>query len=211
MPQAQEHREKGEYSLKSGSCTLLALGANLTSYAGAPEITLRAALELLKLKGAVIRAISEFYSTPAFPAGNGPEYVNAAASITVPWSAAQMLEICHEIEAEMGRTRTARWGQRTLDMDLIAMEDQVLPDRQTHKDWRDLPLDDQMSRIPGELILPHPRLQDRAFVLVPLADVAPDWIHPVLGLSVTQMRDALDPIDLATVRPLVASTQNNGL
>ncbi|MGC1503253.1 MAG: 2-amino-4-hydroxy-6-hydroxymethyldihydropteridine diphosphokinase [Sulfitobacter sp.] len=211
MPQAQDHGEKGEPPLKPTSFALLAFGANLTSPAGAPEMTLRAALELLKIKGAVIRAISAFYSTPAFPAGNGPDYVNAAAKITVPWSAAQMLEICHEIEAEMGRTRTARWGQRTLDMDLIAMEDQVLPDRQTHKDWRDLPLDDQMIRIPGELILPHPRLQDRAFVLVPLADVAPDWIHPVLGSSVTQMRDALDPADLATVRPLTTQMQNNDL
>jgi 2-amino-4-hydroxy-6-hydroxymethyldihydropteridine diphosphokinase len=211
MPQAQDHGEKSDSSLNSPSSMLLALGANLTSNVGAPEITLRAALELLKIHGAVIRAISEFYSTPAFPTGNGPDYVNAAARITAPWSAAQTLAICHEIEAELGRSRTVRWGQRTLDLDLLAAGDQVLPDLQTHARWSNLPLEGQMAQVPDALILPHPRLQDRAFVLVPLADVAPDWVHPVLGKSVLQMRDALNPADLAAVRPLAEVRQNNGL
>lgn len=211
MSQAQDHGEMRGEPLKSFTCLLLALGANLTSTIGAPEKTLRAALELLKLKGAAIRAISDFYTTPAFPAGNGPDYVNAAAVIYAPWGAAQMLDICHGIEAEMGRTRETRWGQRTLDLDLIAAGDLVLPDPQTHQKWRNLSPDAQRSQAPGELILPHPRLQDRAFVLVPLADVAPDWVHPVLGLTVLQMRDALDPVDLLAVRALPDRQENNGL
>ncbi|GAA6178258.1 2-amino-4-hydroxy-6-hydroxymethyldihydropteridine diphosphokinase [Sulfitobacter pacificus] len=211
MPQAQDHGEKSGSSLISHPCMLLALGANLTSNVGAPEITLRAALKLLKLNGATIRAKSALYSTPAFPAGNGPDYVNAAARISAPWDAAQALAVLHDIEAEFGRTRETRWGQRTLDLDLIAFGDQVLPDRQTYKEWRDLPADAQRTTVPQELILPHPRLQDRAFVLVPLADVAPDWVHPVLKLSVTEMRDALDPADLAAVRVLSEDVQNNGL
>lgn len=206
MPQAQDHGEKSDSSLNSPSSMLLALGANLTSNVGAPEITLRAALELLKIRGAVIRAISAFYSTPAFPAGNGPDYVNAAARISAPWTAAQALSICHEIEEELGRSRAVRWGQRTLDLDLIAAGDQVLPDPQTHARWRNLALEEQMEQVPQELILPHPRLHERAFVLVPLADVAPDWVHPVLGTTVLQMRDALDSADLAAVRPLPAET-----
>ena len=63
-----------------------------------------------------------------------------------------------------------------------------------------LALDDQMKHAPDQLVLPHPRLQDRAFVLVPLADIAPDWMHPVLGLSVLQMLDALPKEDKDSVR-----------
>ena len=181
---------------------LLALGSNLTSNAGSPAETLRAALHRLEKLGAAIRAVSTFYSTPAFPEGNGPDFVNAAAVIGAEWSAEQALAICHRIEAEMGREREVRWGQRTLDLDLIAYGDIVLPDAQTHAEWRNLAPDQQISRTPAEIILPHPRLQDRAFVLVPLADVAPDWKHPVLGLTVIQMRDALDPEDIKAVVPL---------
>ncbi|NNK15304.1 MAG: 2-amino-4-hydroxy-6-hydroxymethyldihydropteridine diphosphokinase [Sulfitobacter sp.] len=178
---------------------LLALGSNLTSSAGSPDETLRAALRSLEKHGAAIRAVSSFYSTPAFPAGNGPDFVNAAVDISADWSAQETLAICHQIEAEMGRQRAQRWGQRTLDLDLIAYGDVVLPDAQTHAEWRKLALDEQISRTPKELVLPHPRMQDRAFVLVPLADVAPDWKHPLLGQTVIQMRDALDPADIKAV------------
>lgn len=103
----------------------------------------------------------------------------------------------------MGRERGTRWGQRTLDLDLLAMGDLVLPDAQVYAHWRDLPLEDQARRAPEQLILPHPRLQDRAFVLVPLSDVAPDWRHPVLGRTVLEMRDALSPEALAEVRRIL--------
>ncbi len=69
---------------------------------------------------------------------------------------------------------------------------------------RALPPDLQRMRAPDDLILPHPRLQDRAFVLVPLADVAPEWVHPLTGLSVTAMRDRLPTADLADVVPIPA-------
>ena len=211
MPQPQVHGEKSDSSLKSTSNLLLALGANLTSSVGAPEITLRVALDLLKIKGAAIRCVSRFYNTPCYPKGNGPDYVNAAAKISAPWSAAEALAILHEIEAELGRERVVRWGQRTLDLDLIAFEDEVLPDLETHATWRNLPLEAQIDRTPDQLILPHPRMQDRAFVLVPMADVAADWVHPVLGRSVIEMRDAIDQEVLETVRPIGQSPLNNGL
>lgn len=181
---------------------ILALGANLRSPVGGPEGTIAASLEMLENEGAAIRVTSPFYSTPAFPAGNGPDYVNASVLVNAPWSADQALAICHKIEAEMGRERVQRWGQRSLDIDLIAIGQMVLPDADTQAIWRQLPLDAQMRKTPDQLILPHPRLQDRAFVLVPMADVAPDWVHPLLGRSVMQMRDALDPADLAAVKPL---------
>ncbi|MGY8791094.1 MAG: 2-amino-4-hydroxy-6-hydroxymethyldihydropteridine diphosphokinase, partial [Pseudomonadales bacterium] len=68
------------------------------------------------------------------------------------------------------RVRGERWGKRVLDADLIAFGTQVLPDLYTYKKWRDLPISDQMLQTPDQLILPHPRLQDRAFVLRPLMD-----------------------------------------
>lgn len=181
---------------------LVALGGNLTSVAGDPADTLRTALGILAKQGAVIRATSPFYHTPAFPAGNGPDYVNAAVSLDAEWSAAETLSVLHAIEAEMGRERIQRWGQRTLDLDLIAYGDLILPEPRIHEKWRNLPLEAQMDQTPGELVLPHPRMQERAFVLVPLADVAPDWIHPILGRSVQQLLDDLPQAQKDEVRAL---------
>ncbi len=200
MLQADNHGEKGGEPLKVIHSMLIALGSNLTSSVGPPEMTLNEAVLALEVKGAVIRKVSEFYRSPAFPEGNGPDYVNAAVKISAAWSPEEALEILHSIEADMGRERVQRWGQRTLDLDLIAHGDLVLPDLKTHQRWRELPLDQQIGMTPPILILPHPRMQDRAFVLVPLADVAPDWVHPVLGYSVKHLLEALPDADKSAVR-----------
>lgn len=148
--------------------------------------------------------VSRLYRTPCFPAGAGPDYVNAAFAADVPGDMAPdaILSLLHAVEAEMGRTRDTRWGMRTLDLDLIALGDAVLPDVATQDRWRDLAPDAQRITAPDRLILPHPRLQDRAFVLVPLADVAPDWCHPRLNLTVAQMLAALPAVDRDEVVPL---------
>ncbi|MEM9350205.1 MAG: 2-amino-4-hydroxy-6-hydroxymethyldihydropteridine diphosphokinase [Pseudomonadota bacterium] len=181
---------------------LVALGANLPSELGPPAETLRHALSIaIKYKCKLINC-GTFFSTPAFPAGNGPDFVNGAVALEGPGDPKEMIAILHEIEAELGRERTQRWGQRVIDLDLLAAGDQVLPDEATHAEWRGLSLDEQQSFTPDTLILPHPRLHERAFVLVPLAVVAPHWRHPILGKTVEEMRDALPKEDLASVTPM---------
>ncbi|MFO1202269.1 MAG: 2-amino-4-hydroxy-6-hydroxymethyldihydropteridine diphosphokinase [Tabrizicola sp.] len=187
-----------------GAPALVALGANLPFEGEPPEVTLRAALKALSAEGLAVLAVSRFFATPCFPAGAGPDYVNAAAVLDVPpeIDATSIMQRLHSVEAFFGRRREQRWGMRTLDLDLVALGDSVLPDVATQDAWRQLAPDEQARRAPERLILPHPRLQDRAFVLVPLADVAPDWLHPRLGLTVRQMLDALPAADREAVKPL---------
>lgn len=170
---------------------LIALGSNLGFDGEGPALVLDAAISALEQRGYVIRARSRYYNTPAFPAGAGPDFVNAVIAVSGPVDLQQVLADLHSVEAEMGRLREVRWGARTLDLDLIAAGAQVLPDLQTHQYWRELPLAVQKTTAPQELIVPHPRLSERAFVLVPLMDVAPDWCHPATGMTVGQMHDAL--------------------
>lgn len=146
--------------------------------------------------------MSRLFSTPCFPVGAGPDYVNAAALIETELTPEGLLRRMHEVEAMFGRQRVQRWGQRTLDLDLLAYGDLVLPDGATQDHWRVLALDQQTKDAPQQLILPHPRLQDRAFVLVPLAEIAPDWRHPRLGLTVRQMLSRLEMAEIDAVRPL---------
>jgi 2-amino-4-hydroxy-6-hydroxymethyldihydropteridine diphosphokinase len=187
-----------------GKQALLAFGGNLPLGESGPETTILASIRALGDEGLPPVRVSRLYRTPCFPAGAGPDYVNAAAVVT--WrnviDPAALLAVIHRIEAAFGRERLQRWGMRTLDIDLIAVGDSVLPDPATWQMWKDLPQMDQARRAPDRLILPHPRLQDRAFVLVPLTDVAPDWRHPVLGRTIREMCDALPPEALAEVVPL---------
>ena len=181
---------------------MLAIGGNLPSEIGDPIVTLKRAVLALTGVSSRVLQVSRFFKTPCFPAGAGPDFVNAALVVESDLDAEAMLTFLHEIEAEFGRTREKRWAGRTLDIDLIGGEDLVLPDRATYESWRDLSLDEQMREAPSQLILPHPRLQDRAFVLVPLNDVAADWIHPVSGLSVAEMLNNLPESDRKAVVPL---------
>lgn len=180
----------------------IALGANLPSRAGPPEATLAAALFRLSELGLGLRSVSQFWRTPAMPAGSGPDYVNACCIGHCKMQGAELLGLLHQVEAEFGRVREGRWQSRGIDLDLLAMGELILPDRETFARWQGLDRDAQQRETPGDLILPHPRIQDRGFVLIPLADIAPLWRHPVTGKTVREMLAALPEDEKAAISPL---------
>lgn len=119
-----------------------------------------------------IKRVSSLYATPAWPDPSDPPFVNAVAAVETGLSPKALLEALHAIEAGFGRKRDERNAPRTLDLDLLAYGRL----RQTDK---------------GGLILPHPRMESREFVLAPLCDIAPSWRHPVTGRSARALLDSL--------------------
>jgi 2-amino-4-hydroxy-6-hydroxymethyldihydropteridine diphosphokinase len=149
---------------------LIALGSNLPSRAGGSSQTLRAALAELAQNGVVPAQISAFYATPAWPDPADPSYVNAVAQVETILAPDALMARLHAVERKFGRERGLRNAPRTLDLDLL----------------------DYDGRIEGgPPVLPHPRIESRGFVLVPLADVAPSWKHPVSGRNVPALLGAL--------------------
>lgn len=164
---------------------LIALGANLPSHAGTPAENVRAALGVLERKGIRPVTISPLYASPAWPDPNDPEYVNGVASVETSLEPQALIVCLHEVESLFGRTRNEKNAPRPLDLDIL----------------------DYAGRIcAANPVLPHPRLQTRAFVLLPLRDVAPDWHHPVSGKSVSELIATLPQPDCDSVRPLGLQT-----
>ncbi|WP_338101525.1 2-amino-4-hydroxy-6-hydroxymethyldihydropteridine diphosphokinase [Pseudooceanicola onchidii] len=184
---------------------LVALGGNLPSNGLKSENLLQSVVEEVRRRLGPEVAMSHWYRTPAFPAGSGPDFVNGALSHASTLNPVDFLAELHGIEQHFGRIRQDRWGPRTVDLDLIASGNVILPDRATWQHWHDLPHARQTAETPDTLILPHPRMQDRGFVLVPLMDIAPDWRHPVLGRTIAEMHADLTEDDLAGVERLADS------
>lgn len=179
---------------------LLGIGANVDSKFGSPTETILQSIRELGEAGLLVKVVSRLFQTPAFPPSAGSDYVNVAVLCNSDKPAIEILAILHRIEDKHGRLRHRRWDARTLDIDLLAVGDQILPDLTIHQEWRDLPFEQQKIRVPEQLILPHPRLQDRSFVLVPLADIAPNWTHPILRQSVKEMLAALPDASMEGIR-----------
>ena len=154
---------------------LVALGSNLVSAEfETSDILLEAALNSLEKKGIKVQMRSSWYRSAPIPASDQPWFVNGVARVETALAPQALLAVLHEVEAEYGRVRSRRNESRTLDLDLLAYDDQVIEE-------------------PGGLVLPHPRLQERAFVLLPLAEIAPEWRHPVSGETAAAMLEALPP------------------
>ena len=185
---------------------LIALGSNLPVDDSGPVSTLQNALRQLdSVSGVSVDRVSAWYRTPAWPAGSGPDFVNGAAALRSAKSPEEILQELHGVEKSLGRQRKIRWGARTCDLDLLGAESRVLPDAATMRRW--IEAGPHKDRIPETLMVPHPRIQERAFVLIPLADIAPGWVHPVLNFSVIEMLEAIPDADLADISRLdVASS-----
>ncbi|RVV97672.1 2-amino-4-hydroxy-6-hydroxymethyldihydropteridine diphosphokinase [Mesobaculum littorinae] len=181
---------------------LVALGGNLPLGTQASAASLERALVLLDRPEFRLVRRSRMFRTPAFPAGAGPDFANAAAVFVSALPAERILARLHAVERALGRRRRQRWGPRTVDLDLLAVGGAVLPDALTLRRWQRLPLARQMRETPDRVLLPHPRLQDRGFVLVPLAEVAPGWRHPLSHRSVAEMAADLPAAARAGIEPL---------
>lgn len=185
-----------------GQAAFIALGANLPIAGLSPAQAVSLAVSALSCTFGGPVTASRLYATPCMPAGAGPDYVNAVVALSQAPGPAETLALLHGLEARFDRARQGRWAARTLDLDLLDHGGQVLPDAAVWAHWADLPPDRQRIEAPDRLILPHPRLAERAFVLVPLAEIAPAWRHPLLGQTAAELRDALPAADLAAIRPL---------
>ena len=181
---------------------LIGLGANLSLGDLSLADTIGQAMSQIPQGDESILGQSRLFQTPCFPVGAGPDYVNAALALETSQPPRALLDRLHGIEADFGRERVERWGQRTLDLDLLAYGDHVLPDGITYQTWVDLPPEQQRIRAPDEMILPHPRLHERAFVLIPLRDVAPHWRHPVLDRTIDEFCNDLPKSETDTIIPL---------
>ncbi len=157
---------------------IIALGSNLKGSWGTSHQTLQRALEELASSGIKIVQASGYYSTRAQGQGPQPNYLNAVIEVVSSLPADMLLKKLKRIEAQAGRTSAVRedqphrkWNPRPLDLDIICYKGIVC-------NWK--------MKWPVEgrrLILPHPRAHERAFVLRPLADIAPRWHHPIYGLT----------------------------
>ena len=154
---------------ETGIVAYIGLGSNL----GDRRANLRRAVcEIERLEGLRLIALSSFYESKPVGPEDQPDFMNAAAAVRTPLAPRSLLETLQTIEAAMGRRRLERWGPRNIDLDILLYDDFVLSE--------------------PDLVVPHPLMHLRRFVLAPLCEIAPDARHPVLGMSVRELLARLD-------------------
>lgn len=152
---------------------LIALGSNV----GNREAMLAQAREVLPMFDVSVVAESRLYETPALMPEGAPKdwdipFLNQVIAVETHLAPRALLAVLKHIEADLGRKPSARWAPREIDLDLLAYDEAILAD--------------------DFLTLPHPEMDQRRFVLEPLCDIAPDWVHPVLGLTARALLEGLE-------------------
>lgn len=155
----------------------IGLGANL----GEPRRQMEQALALLADTPEVeVLQVSRFYRTPPLGPPGQPWYVNAVARVRTRLAPEELLRVLHQVEQTLGRVRGERWGPRIIDLDLLLYNGEILEG--------------------PDLVVPHPEMQRRAFVLGPLAEIAPQARHPVLNKTVAELWAALEPAERQSLK-----------
>ena len=149
----------------------IGLGANLPSEIGSPRQTLEEIVRRLVRPGIEVVRVSPWYESEPVPPSDQPWFVNGAAELRTGLRPTALLAVLHGLEQGLGRTRRSRWEARTLDLDLLDYCGLVVRS--------------------GPPVLPHPRVEERSFVLLPLRDIAPGWRHPETGKAIDVLIAAL--------------------
>lgn len=156
----------------------IALGANLPSTVGQPRTTLEHAVARMPDHGITVTARAPLYVSPAYPPSDQPDFLNTVIAVATDLPPDSLMAALLEIEHGFGRIRKQKWEARPLDLDLLDYNGEV-----------------RTGQTGTALTLPHPRIAERAFVLKPLAAIAPDWVHPVTGAKIADLLAARPDLD----------------